>query len=119
MQRNSCPQLPGVPFYPDTLDEQLDKEASKFINSTSNVHYDRQGNTLYLSAIFDWYEEDFLSWLAQKYPEQQPTVIDYILPYLQEKTAHLIEKKKKSLKIEYLPYDWSLNDSYNITNGGG
>ena len=41
----SCPQLPGVPFYPDTLDEQLDKEATKFINSTSNVRYFPQGNT--------------------------------------------------------------------------
>ena len=115
----SCPQLPDVPFYPETLDEQLDKEAAKFINSTNNVRYDGQENTLYLSSIFDWYEEDFLSWTAQKYPEQQPTVIGYILSYLQEETAHLIENKLKSLKIEYLPYDWGLNDSDNITNGGG
>ncbi|MCP4343392.1 MAG: DUF547 domain-containing protein [Desulfobulbaceae bacterium] len=91
----SCPQLPRKPFYPETLDEQLNKEAAKFINSNNNVRYDETKNTLYLSLIFDWYEEYFLSWMAQKYPAQQPTLFGYILPYLQDEIAHLIEKKSE------------------------
>jgi hypothetical protein len=106
----SCPQLPTEPFYPETLDEQLDKEAGEFINSTSNVRYDEQAKILYLSSIFSWYEEDFLNWMTSRYPQQVPTVIDYILLYLQEETAHLIEKEMKSLSIKYLPYEWGLND---------
>lgn len=106
----SCPQLPDVPFYPETLDEQLNQEADKFINSTDNVRYDAEDNILHLSSIFNWYEDDFLSWLAHKYPMQTPALIDYILPYLKAETAHLIEKKRPSLKIKYLPYDWGLND---------
>ncbi len=106
----SCPQLPRVPFYPETLDEQLDKEAGKFINSTRNVLYDEQAKILYLSSIFRWYEEDFLTWMASRYPHPTPTLVDYILLFLQEETANLVEKERKSLSIKYLPYDWGLND---------
>jgi hypothetical protein len=107
----SCPQLPDVPFYPETLDEQLNQEAVKFINSTDNVRYDAEDNILHISSIFNWYEDDFLSWLAHKYPMQTPALIDYILPYLQEETVRLIDNKRQSLKIKYLPYDWGLNDT--------
>ena len=38
---SSCPKLPNVPFYPDRLNEQLDREAFAFINDKNNVRYDR------------------------------------------------------------------------------
>lgn len=107
---SSCPQLPRVPFYPDRLDEQLEAEAVKFINATENVLYDEHEKTLHLSAIFDWYDQDFLNWLEITSPGQNLRVVDYILHYLKEETAALINNDRDSLQIEYLPYDWGLND---------
>lgn len=107
---SSCPRLPRVPFYPDTLDEQLEAEAAKFINSAANVHYDEQTKTLYLSAIFDWYEKDFSDWLRAHNQEPPHTIVDYILPYLDEAVSAPIRRDRSSLTIEFFPYDWTLND---------
>jgi hypothetical protein len=111
----SCPELPKVPFYPDRLDEQLDAEAAYFINDKRNVRYDRQEKILYLSSIFDWYEKDFLDWLKDRISGQQPTIADYILLYLDDEDADLINKDRTSLAIRYLPYDWALNDAAEST----
>ncbi len=113
---SSCPQLPRVPFYPDRLEEQLEFESKKFINSAANVRYDVEQQTLYLSAIFDWYEEDFLNWLNLTSPGQDLTIVDYILGYLDEQTAVQIRKDRETLKIDYLPYDWGLNDQRSGSN---
>ena len=48
---SSCPQLPGVPFYPDRLNEQLEAETVRFINSVENVRYERLDKTLIRAAI--------------------------------------------------------------------
>ena len=107
---SSCPKLPRAPFYPDRLNEQLDKESKKFINSTANVRYDVKQKTLHLSAIFDWYEKDFLSWLNLNSPGQDLGIVDYLLEYLDRQTAVLVERDRETLRIQYLPYDWGLND---------
>lgn len=107
---SSCPQLPRIPFYPERLEEQLEAEAVKFINSVENVRYDKLEKTLHLSAIFDWYEEDFLTWLEITSAGQDLAIVDYILSYLKEETAELINNDRDSLQIAYLPYDWGLND---------
>ena len=109
---SSCPQLPQVPFYPGRLDEQLEAEAEKFINSAANLYYDEQQKTLYLSAIFDWYEEDFLSWLERTSPGRDLTIVDYVLGYLRKESAVPIDRDRTLLKIKYLPYDWGLNDQH-------
>src|SRR5210317_1981178 len=74
------------------------------------VRYDKLEKTLHLSAIFDWYEEDFLTWLGITSAGQEMTIVDYILPYLKEETAELINNDRDSVQIVYLPYDWGLND---------
>lgn len=106
---SSCPQLSRVPFYPDRLEEQLEKETVKFINSVENVRYDELENKLYLSAIFDWYEQDFINWLEISSPGQELDIVDYVLRYLDKDTSALINRAGDSLTVEYLPYDWGLN----------
>lgn len=107
---SSCPALLNVPFYPDRIDEQLRSKAVEFINDKNNVRYDKREQVLFLSAIFDWYEEDFLNWLKKNNSVQQPTIVDYILLYLNDADAGLINRDRTSLRIRYLPYDWALND---------
>ena len=90
--------------------KQLDKETTKFINDTKNVRYDRREKKLYLSSIFNWYEEDFLRWVKRKNPDDVPQITDYLIPFLNAGTAQFIKNDLNSLSIEYIPYDWGLND---------
>jgi hypothetical protein len=91
-----CPKLAGEPFSGKNLDEQLDREARKFINDETKVKLDRNRGALYISSIFKWFNEDF------------GDVIKFISRYLSGEDAEFIEKTKP--KIRYLHYDWSLNE---------
>ncbi|MDJ0624483.1 MAG: DUF547 domain-containing protein, partial [Desulfocapsaceae bacterium] len=105
-----CPVLPQVPFLGETLESQLDQETRKFINDPEKVRYDPAAKTLYLSSIFNWYEEDFTGWLKNRSPVEQPSLIDYVLLYLSPEIADLVQQNRSDVIIAYLPYDWGLND---------
>jgi hypothetical protein len=106
----SCPELPRLPFYPETLDQQLEAETIKFINDRRNVRYDEEQHTLYLSSIFAWYREDFTSWLNKHHPGKKPTLPGYVQLYLTPRMSSAIENRQETMTIEFLPYDWGLND---------
>lgn len=91
----SCPSLRNEAYQPNKLNAQLDDNARQFINNPEAVRYDAASQTLYCSKIFDWYEDDFLAHVD--------SVADYIQPYLPA------SKIAANAKVEYLPYDWSLN----------
>jgi hypothetical protein len=92
-----CPSLPQYAFTPDRLDEQLSAEARKFCNEPRNVAFDPASKTLKLSHIFDWYKEDF--------GKDPAKVIDWINHYRAPDA-----KLPSDAKIEYVDYDWTLND---------
>lgn len=54
----SCPPLQPRPFDPRTLEVDLARLASEFINGPG-VAYNASTNTATLSKIFEWYAEDF------------------------------------------------------------
>jgi hypothetical protein len=108
---SSCPKLPRTPFLPETLVRQLDQETRKFINDEQNVRFDTTNQTLYLSEIFKWYEEDFNHWLRAHHPELSPTLTSYVLLYLEPETTVLIQRQQAELKIDFFDYDWGLNDT--------
>jgi|SRR5581483_660132 len=88
-----CPQLPREAFTPQKLDEQLDREARKFVAEKRNVDFDPAKKSLKLSHIFDWYKSDFgdvLTWINKYRPADAQIPTD--------------------VKIEYVDYDWTLND---------
>jgi len=107
---SSCPELPQRPFYPESLEQQLEAETAAFINSPENVRYDSQSNVLYLSSIFDWYQKDFVDWLDQHVPGQDANLINYVGQFLPNSTARALRENSGKLTIVYLPYDWTLND---------
>jgi hypothetical protein len=94
-----CPQLPQEPFEPQTLDDQLNREAIKFINNPEKVRFDEKRNALYVSPIFKWFKEDFLSVAV--------SISDFIKGYLQSADKQL---QNENLPLKYLDYDWGLND---------
>lgn len=101
----SCPRLRAEPFWAETLDAQLEDAAREFINREENVRM--RGDVLFLSAIFNWYQEDFLA--AVPAGNHPATVVDYVLRYLPEATAERIRREQP--RVEFYPYDWALNDA--------
>jgi hypothetical protein len=91
-----CPPLQGEPFVGEHLDDQLNRAAAAFIN---NPRFNRlEGDTLWVSKIFDWFKEDFNRDIVG-------TFIRYAKPPLRAK----LEGRRDRIKIRYLDYDWSLN----------
>ena len=91
-----CPPLQSDPYEGAILDRQLNEMAAAFINDPSRNRL--EGNTLYLSKIFDWFEEDF-----------NGDVIEFILKYVKGGLKNGLESNKGDIEIKYLAYDWSLN----------
>jgi len=102
----SCPVLRNEPFQPETLDQQLDDAARRFIRQQENVWM--RGDVLFLSKIFDWYEKDFIQQL-QREGATNPKLADYVARYLPEDEARRV--REQSPRVEFYRYDWSLNDA--------
>lgn len=93
---SSCP--PIEVYDPEQVDVQLDLACSAFING-DGVHIDPERGVMQISRIFDWYEGDFGG---------RAGVLTFIAAYLRdEELVDLV--LSESLKVEYSPYDWSLN----------
>ncbi len=91
-----CPPLQEQPFTGSRLDSQLDQAARNFINSS---HFNRlEGDTLYISKIFDWFAEDF-----------DDDIVDTIIKFADAPLRDRLEKNKGRIRVKYLDYDWSLN----------
>ncbi len=90
-----------IRFYePPLIDEQLDRAAKNFVNS-SEVIILPEKNKIFLSQIFSWYNRDFGG--KQK-------IFNFLLKYhdKNEKTEFL-KQNMNSIEVEYLFYDWNLN----------
>ncbi len=87
-----CPPLYNKAFVPENLDDQLNARGRYFLSQKSKNKLD--GNTLYLSPIFDWFAEDFT---------ENGSIQDFVAPLFPT------DLKGKKLKIKYTSYDWSLN----------
>lgn len=92
----SCPPLRSNPYQGAILDQQLDEMASAFIDNPSRNRLER--TILYVSKIFDWFEEDF-----------NEDVVGFILKYAKGGLKKGLESNKGDVVIKYLDYDWSLN----------
>ena len=108
-----CPQLENKAFDPHNLDERLDQANVNFINNPDKVKLDTDKNKLYLSNILDWYHEDFeasqqVEESLNKYDSKYRGVIGFVLKYLPEDKKEFI--KKNFPKLQFLDYDWTLNE---------
>lgn len=88
----SCPKLLNEAFMPGKIESQLQKVTVDFIEGDKNQI---NANNPKLSSIFDWYKNDFEV-------NGKVDVIAYINSYSQVKI-------NPSAKLEYLNYDWNLN----------
>ena len=96
----SCPKLVTEAYRAEKLEQQLETQAISFINDKSRNYLDKENEVLYLSSIFKWYKEDFVS-SSEKTEE-------YIVRYLNTDDAEFVRNIKVTIK--YLDYDWGLNE---------
>ncbi|MDX1623511.1 MAG: DUF547 domain-containing protein [Gemmatimonadota bacterium] len=95
-----CPELRPEPYRAGKLDMQLDFQARTYLNGPAGHRLDRGRRTLHLTRIFDWYDDDF--------EDAAGSVREYAARYLTGAAAKAA--RDPDWEIEYLEYDWSLND---------
>lgn len=97
----SCPKLPATAFVAAGLDDQLENQMQTFLSDHQKNGIDEQG--LYLSRIFDWYEQDFGD-LRAYMRDYSDALAD------NEAEARALEG---DIRIRYTDYDWTLNSKEN------
>lgn len=96
-----CPPLRNRAYTGNDLEEQLAANARRFFSSADNFQADAASNTVFISELLKWYGEDFA-----------PTPVAQLRllrPYLPQPDK-LKWLDKDDVTIEYLGYDWALND---------
>ena len=107
----SCPPLRTEPYYGNRLDEQLDDQSRKFLNSPKGLKLDKDRQSIKPSKIFDWFKEDFADWGSAAAPSNQQPPRRGVLMFLAQYVDDLEAKDARLYKIDgYLDYDWSLNE---------
>lgn len=98
----SCPPLQTQAYRAEKLNEQLNKQASIFINNENKNSFNVTKNETELSSIFSWFEEDFLM--------EAGSLSEYVSLYVKEPTIkQMLATNKPTVKFK--KYDWSLNGS--------
>ncbi len=92
----SCPPLQNYAFSGTKLKEQLHLAFREFLRSDKN-RYQAAQQKLFLSSIFNWYQEDF-----------GESLNNYLSDYAADLSAS--PEQISNASISYLKYDWSLND---------
>ncbi|WP_017444231.1 DUF547 domain-containing protein [Gayadomonas joobiniege] len=101
-----CPALREEAYTADKLAQQLAAQATRFMSDRSRNYADK--DVIYLSAIFDWYEEDFeQGWYSIASLYQFVLKHKKDLSLNQKQTQQVVDE---SAEIDFLEYDWSLND---------
>mgnify|MGYP002849127391 CR=1 FL=1 len=103
-----CPRLPRRAFTAANLDAELDRETRRFLAEARNLRVDSTARRIYLSPLFDWYENDYLDWLAEQSGGGPVGLLDYIALYAPEGTR--LADGEGPYQVEFLDYDWGLND---------
>lgn len=96
----SCPPLRREPYRAGALDAQLEDNTRRWLaDPRKGVRFDRGTGTVALSRIFEWFEEDFPA-----------GVVGFVAAHVPSGDAEWLRSQGSALRIDYLEYDWSLND---------
>lgn len=94
----SCPPLLNTPYAGTELDRLLNRVTKDFINDPHR-NYIKQ-DRLYVSRIFKWFKEDF-----------NDDIFGFFKRYADAKLLDQLNALGSGVAIEYLPYNWKLNDA--------
>ncbi len=95
-----CPRLRAEAWVADRIEEQLADNARDFFSRKNNFRFDTRRGTMQVSAIMDWFGQDF--------GKNQVQQFNRLKPYLPEAAQQLAVSPRT--RMSYLKYDWSIND---------
>ncbi|MCI0622129.1 MAG: DUF547 domain-containing protein [Acidobacteria bacterium] len=109
----SCPPLRNEPYTPEQLDAQLGVQARRFLRSARGLRIDRGAGKVHLSSIFKWFGGDFVRnyGTTDKFAgksDAERAVLNFLSRYVSDSDRDFLLAGK--YEIEYLDYDWSLNE---------
>ncbi len=107
-----CPVLRQEPYVGERLEQQLDEQTRLFLGLNRNFKIDQNQEKVYLSSIFKWFGEDFVSKHAAQDQfagnNKERAVLNFVQQYLEPQNQTYLTQGE--YKIAYLDYDWSLNE---------
>ncbi|MCX5633034.1 MAG: DUF547 domain-containing protein [Phycisphaerae bacterium] len=104
------------PYLGKVLEKQFDEQAKNYFASPNGFRIDEASKVVYLSPIFkmyQWHEDSLLKRYGtnQLFRQFQPVdraVLNFVKDYISPANADFLKKKEYS--IEYIRYDWQLNE---------
>ncbi len=103
-----CPMLRDEAFVADRLEAQLADAMRRFLSDRTRNRYDPASGRLQVSKIFDWYGEDFAH--GWKGYSSLPQTFARYARQLADAPADRAAVRAGRVPIDFLDYDWSLND---------
>lgn len=104
-----CPMLRPEAFTPEKLDAQLDDGMKRFLADGTRNRHDAASGRLLVSKIFDWYGKDFEK--GHKSYDSLKTTFARHAAQLAATPEAQAKVRSGDYKLEFLDYDWKLNDS--------
>lgn len=91
-----CPPLRAEVYTAENVDDYLTENTRRAFNTERQLHTD--GDTLYLSELFDWYEEDYV--------REEGSIRSFIMAYADDEVIEAVEQTDR---VRFIDYDWTLN----------
>jgi hypothetical protein len=112
----SCPKLRSEAYTGERLDGQLDAQVLDFLAVPEKNQFDLDAGVARLSPIFDWFAEDFADAPGQtealkRAAGKHAGALAFLTGYRHGKVRRAA--LEGGLRVELLPYDWTLNDHAN------
>jgi hypothetical protein len=104
-----CPALREEAFVAERLDAQLEEQTRRFMIDRSRNRWNTDKQRLEISKIFDWYGEDFR--LGHKGINSLAAFCARYADGLADAPAERERIRAMAAKIDFLDYDWKLNDA--------
>jgi hypothetical protein len=102
---HSCPILENKAFNAKDLDERLSLSMKRMIHSEKHLSIDTAKGVVYASLIFKWYKSDFDARNSKR-------LFNYWIRFAEEPLqSKLKQAHNNRYRIEWLPYDWRLNQT--------
>jgi Protein of unknown function, DUF547 len=110
----SCPPLSSQAFRPRTVSSQLDRLASAWVNGAA-VTVDARARALRVSALFQWFAEDFSGTIRGRPVEGVTGPMRFVLAFASRARRDAIVTvcgpTLAQCRVEHVPYDWALNSA--------
>ncbi len=107
------PKLSTRAYTPKGLDARLTADTTEFMNNEEHLQFLPDQQTIKVSKIFRWFALDFVKRVDGKAvfppPADEEIVQEFVMPFAAPEVQKQFEGKRA--KVEFILYDWSLNES--------